>query len=243
MSSIVALAKNKTILDLIVRQLATKTQDSHSWVISTQKLLHKYQLPNFMEIFDSDLEKTQWKEDVKKAVFQHWKKEIETEAQEKSTLQFLNPLFNGKAHSIWSSTTHDSRDVRRANVKVRMLTGTYILQATKAAFNQTRITTCPLCNEADEDIVHFMIECKALDECRQPILEALKAAIPLTYQHHPYAQWDPSLICQLVLDPTHPNIRNILPIEQCVLLEVEKLSRVLCYRIHKKRCEMLDQTP
>lgn len=243
MSAIVSLANNDTILDVIIRQLASKSQDSHSWVISTQKLLHKYQLPNFLEIISSKVEKCQWKENVKKAVFQFWKKHIETEAQEKSTLQYLNPLFNGKAHSIWTSTTHDSRDVKRANVKVKMLTGTYILQATKAAFNQTQITTCPLCNEAEEDMVHFTVECKALEDCRQPILEVIKATIPLTYQNHPYTQWQARQTCQLVLDPTHPSIQSILPIEQRVILEVEKLSRVLCYRLHAKRCKILDQTP
>lgn len=243
-SSIASLSKNRTILDLIIRQLATKSQDSHSWVIATQKLLNKYQLPNFLEIIGSEMEKSAWKEKTKEAVFRHWKSEIEEEAAEKSTLKFLNPTFTKSAHNIWQSTTHDSRDVRRANTKVRLLTGTYILQATKAAFNQTRDTTCPLCKKADEDTVHFLVVCEKLEDRRHPIMKAILSTIPMVYQYHPtHTQWSPNLITQLVLDPSHPSVSNILPLERCVLFEVERLSRLLCYRVHIKRCKMLGQNP
>jgi hypothetical protein len=240
MSAIPSLAKNSTILEVIVRQIAVKKQESHSWVVATQKLLHKYNLPSVLQIIGSEIDKKVWKKTVKKAVYQFWKKKIESEAQEKSTLQYLNPEYNNTAHSIWTSTTHDTRDVRRANTKARLLCGAYILQSNRVAFNQTKDTTCPLCKQADEDTSHFLIECEILEEQRQPIMNCIKASIPLVYQHHPHNQWPTQLLTQLVLDPTHPTVHDILPLDRPTLVEIEKLSRILCYM---KRCMLLGYRP
>ena len=55
LATIPSLLQNSTILEVIIRQIATKSSASHSWVIATQKLLHKYDLPNFMEIIASEI--------------------------------------------------------------------------------------------------------------------------------------------------------------------------------------------
>ena len=241
-TAIPSLADNGTILEIIISQLATKSHDSNSWVIATQKLLDKYELPSMLEVINST-DKESWKKTVKTAVHQHWKESIEEDAQQKSTLKFLNPTYTGKPHAIWSSTSHDSRDVRRANNKVRMVTGTYILQSTRSAFNQTKNTTCLLCGDAEEDMVHFIVQCSFLEDERQPLLSNIIQCIPLVYQTHPSQTWPPHLVTQLVLDPTHPTIQSMLPLQPSVIDEIERLSRLLCYKIHMKRCKFLGQNP
>ena len=37
-------------------------------------------------------------------------------------------------------------------------------------------STCNLCGDADETLTHFLLECKALQECRQPIVAAIESA-------------------------------------------------------------------
>ena len=238
LSTIPSLAANPTILEIIIRQVAVKKEGSHSWVVATQKLLHKYNLPNFLEIIGSQTTKQKWKKVVKAAILKYWKEHIEEEADTKSSLKFLNKEFNSSAHLLWASTSHDCRDVRRANIKARLLCGTYILQATRAAFNQTRIKTCPLCGRDDEDITHFLLQCQVLNPSRQAILNCIMASIPLVYKHHPH-QWLPHQITQLVLDPTHPSVLSIIPLQQKVLYQIEKMSRSLCYKLHQKRCLLL----
>ena len=137
-----------------------------------------------------------------------WKKYIEIS---KSSSQ-------KEPHLILRATQHNSRDVRRAHVKARLLCGAYILQTNRAIFNQTRDVTCPLCNQAEESITHFLIECEKLEPVRRAPLQCLKDIIPLVYQDHPETNWSSELLTQLVLDPTHPHITNILPFNQRMLI-------------------------
>ena len=211
--------------------------ESHSWVIKTQELLFKYQHPCIIQIAASQVSKEKWKDRVKSAVCLYWRKTIDEEASEKSTLRYLNPVHKKSPHLILRDTQHNSRDVRRAHVKARLLCGAYILQTNRAIFNQTRDVTCPLCNQAEESITHFLIECEKLEPVRRAPLQCLKDIIPLVYQDHPETNWSSELLTQLVLDPTHPLITNILPFNQRMLIQIERQSHILCYKLHLSRCD------
>ena len=63
-------------------------------------------------------------------------------------------------------------DIPSIHVKLKLVTGTYILQVNRSAFNQNEIDpTCLMSKEEPETIDHFMIRCNALEEVRQPILK------------------------------------------------------------------------
>ena len=124
-------------------------------------------------------------------------------------MKHLNISHSRSPHLVWRSTTHNPRDVRRTNIKARLLCGAYILQTTRDVFNQTRNTICPLCEEEDEDITHFLLICSHLEEHCRPLLKHIIDTIPIVYQQHP-SQWSSELLIQLVLDPTHLSIQNIL---------------------------------
>jgi methyl coenzyme M reductase subunit D len=50
-------------------------------------------------------------------------------------------------HNIWDTVENSVIEVRKATMKARMLTGTYILQVHKNKFNQAEIDTiCPQYN-------------------------------------------------------------------------------------------------
>ena len=54
------------------------------------------------------------------------------------------------------------------------MTGTYILQSNRAAFNQNAIDpTCLLCKNGEETIKHFLLSCTALSSAREPIIEII----------------------------------------------------------------------
>ena len=52
---------------------------------------------------------------------------------EKSSLKYVNTnsLKEGKAHHVWSAVRNCLTDSKRAQLKCKLLTGTYILQARK----------------------------------------------------------------------------------------------------------------
>ena len=67
----------------------------------------------------------------------------------------------GSCHHVWSRVRDNVHDTRRAHVKCRLLTGTYILQANRAAFNQHEVNPiCQLCLLAPETRQHFISECE-----------------------------------------------------------------------------------
>jgi hypothetical protein len=132
---------------------------------------------------------------------------------------------------VWQATSSDPRDVRRATYKARLLSGSYILQYNRAAYNQTRDTICPLCKVEEENIPHFIVSCPFLSKVRDPVLESALEHIPLVYQNHP-RNWSNHQIAQLVLDPTHPSVTEALPLDTCTINLIEKVTRLLCFVLH-----------
>ena len=59
-----------------------------------------------------------------------------------------------------------------ASYRAKLIAGSYILQTTRNKFNQFEINRkCPLCQEQDEDLPHFLIECPALQDARKRHME------------------------------------------------------------------------
>ena len=65
-------------------------------------------------------------------------------------------------------------------------------------------------------------------------------SIHLAYQDHPYTGWSREMLTQLILDPTHPSIVAMLPLNKHLLFQVERKSRQLCFSLHRARVEKLD---
>ena len=124
-------------------------------------------------------------------------------------------------------------------IKGKMLAGVYILQSTRASFNQTKITVCQLCNSADEDMPHFLTACPTLSSARKPSMSRLLEIIPRVYLHHPATGWSSQMMTQLILDCTHPTISEVLPLSKHLINLVEKESRILCFALHRSRCTSL----
>ena len=104
-----------------------------------------------------------------------WRSDIES----KSSTKYLNPnvLSVGSSHHIWSTVRNNIHDSRRAQIKCKLLTGTYILQANRAAFNQYAVNpTCKLCNTAPETRQHFVGECAFFKEERKLYIEKLETS-------------------------------------------------------------------
>ena len=115
-----------------------------------------------------DISKDQWKINTKRAVRKYWTERLRLE-YEKSTLKYCNiPCLQiGRTHHVWDSIESTRLEVRRAVVKSRIVTGTYIVQSLRSKFNQYQIDpTCPLCYVEDEDITHMLLRCSALHSAR-----------------------------------------------------------------------------
>ena len=102
-----------------------------------------------------------------------WKTEVAT----KPSLKYVNSesLKVGQSHPIWSTVRLNTLDNKRAQLKCKILTGTYILQGNRAVFNQYAVDpTCKLCLKSPETRQHFIAECPVFEYERQEFLGKVK---------------------------------------------------------------------
>ena len=63
----------------------------------------------------------------------------------------------GQVHQVWKFIPHDVMTIKRAYPKVRLLTGTYILQENRGTFSGCSLRECCLlCGEGAETRTHFI---------------------------------------------------------------------------------------
>ena len=60
----------------------------------------------------------------------------------------VSQLQIGVCHPVWKTVRNSPKDIEKAAIKARILTGTYTLQANRSKFNQYTVDrTCPLCGK------------------------------------------------------------------------------------------------
>ena len=116
-----------------------------------------------------------------------------------------------------------------------MLTGTYLLQSNRAAFNNVQVDpTCMLCKESEETLTHFILECSVLDSVRKPILEEITLFLEEAGVDFVNSSSDTQL--QLILD--HHKL-----IKCASSIELEHHCRRLCYSLHCSRYSYMFHLP
>ncbi|CAG2256932.1 unnamed protein product [Mytilus edulis] len=119
----------------------------------------QYNLPTIEELWDNTPSKFSWKHTVRFAISEFWNDTFRTEIAQKSTLNRLdtNSIKIDETHPVWNSALNIPGETKRAIVKARILTGTYMLQSYKAKFGIVNVdATCPICFTEDENLIHFI---------------------------------------------------------------------------------------
>ena len=153
--------------------------NSCSWFIAVKKLSVKYGLPDCVETLENTPTKKRWRTTVYKAVCQYWIDRHQAVIPLYPSLMWLefNPGQPLKRHPVIESSGC-IRDISRIAVHLKIVTGTYILQTNRVAFNQNEVDpTCILCKASEETLGHFLLECETLDSVRQPILRDIKSCL------------------------------------------------------------------
>ena len=162
----------------------------------------------------------------------------------KKSLIYLNidSLRVGKVHQSWSSLPNDPVAVKRSIPKLRLLTGSYILQENRARFNKYNIdATCALCRDGHESGVHFLVVCSRLQFVRQNYIGRLKGMLYLENSEMIADSYisDPEKLTQIILNCSVYGARGVLKFGKETVMNIELLSRNLCYALHKCRSELL----
>ncbi len=230
-------SENRILACLAVRQLSTCAFTSNSWFVKAAKILIRYDLPDLVTLLENTPSEYAWKTSIRNAVYSSWEDQLKVSAAEKSTLASMNTatFTVGTMHPVWATTEPCVQDVKRATVKVRILTSTYLLQSTRAKFRQHNVTsTCPLCGLEDEDKTHFLLVCDRLAEPREKFLPILLAEAGPSFKSIDVLS-NSALLTQLIVDCTV--LLKDYSREQ--LESIECISRRLVYALHTRRMELL----
>jgi hypothetical protein len=223
-------AKDSLPREIVLRQLATKNMDSHSWLIYVVKIADKYNLPDLHSVAVNPPSIEHWKSIVKRAVFKFWEQKLIKDAQQKPSLKYLNidHINFSRTRNIWKYTNMNTRSVQRSIIKARLLTGTLNLHGRRLLFGRPDLTfMCPLCAQEPESRCHFIAVCPVLQTQRRSLME------PVLEMRTPEAAAqclaDPEMLTQVILDHTHPEVMALFQPDPRTL--DSKLEFVLCTQL------------
>jgi hypothetical protein len=215
---------------IAARQLAMKSQFSHSWFVQITELCYKYGLPSPTDTIMDPPTKGAWKSLTHRAVNYYWSTKLKSQARTKSTLHHLTASNMDEAglkpHNLWVSTRHCARDIHRASYQAKMLTGTYTVQADRHRYSAgAESAACPLCHSGQpETLLHLLAECDGTSAIREKFIQKVEL-MPLASD----------LFTQLVLDPTQYTSHLTEDFSfQC---------RLYCFQVHHHRAMQLGYRP
>ena len=197
-----------------------------------------------IELIENPPSKEQWKKTVKSKVHQAIENQWRTDIESKSSLKYLNPeaVKIGKVHQMYAAVRNNIQDVRRAEIKARLLTGTYTLQSNRAKFNQYNVSPiCQLCNKDPETREHFLTCCECLQNIRSVYHSKIRSLFEPSSDKINNLLDDPARCTQLLLDSSHPDIKNTLQPNSTQISELELYSREFIFKIHVKRTKILSE--
>ena len=179
--------ENSLAFEMAQRQLVIMRESPRESIFTHIKsILAHYGLPAIFELLDNPQTKAAWKctlnQKIHEMVETFWKSDIES----KSSTKYLNPgvLKISSNHNIWSTVRNNIHDSGRAQIKCKLLSGTYILQSNRAAFKQYAVNlTCKLCSTAPETRQQFIGECVFFKTEIKTYIEKLSTSPVLSNQH------------------------------------------------------------
>ena len=228
--------KESAEFKIINRQVVMKDLSSKSWTVHVRKLLFKFDLPSAFDLLNATPSKDVWKNQVKNAVHKLYLKSLTNEAMSQSSVKYVNlPSCSlTKSHNIWDTVQPSSRDVTRAMLKMKLLSGTYNLEGKRARFKNSGVTgLCPLCGEDIETREHFLVVCASLEGSRTPYLSELRTILEETFSKLAVNTIfnSPSLLTRTILDPSYVYYET----RGGHLDRAEHLTRRLCFALHIQR--------
>ena len=214
---------------IVIRQLATKTLSSNSWIAQIRMVLHKYQLPSAYSLSENPPQKLNWKRLVHSAVNHYWMKILKEKAHDMKTLDLLNieACHPGMVHDVWYHNS-DPLEAQMATVKARLLVQRYPLGYSHCA-GKKKSDNCILCNNDEETICHFLLECPTLAKQRARYLQKLYHLLLKTDTRMPRNAEE---LCKLILTPA-----EMVP--EDYIESFEEVSRRFIFKLHHNRSVLM----
>ena len=221
--------------------MSVNYDNPNSFFSKIREILLKYGLPPIHLLQETLPSKLKWKSLVTKHLNTYWQNTLRDDAESKSTLKHMDieHLIVGKNHPVWTIFDKTKAEVRKAIIKARIVSGTFILNSDRAKFNQAPSSVCQLCNLSEENISHFLLECPILSNTRITYFQPIKTYVT---QHITAEVWhsvfqSKSNIIRLIIDCRHfsQTLRD-----DKIMNMIETKTREMCYKLYIKRLKLLE---
>ncbi|CAC5366666.1 unnamed protein product [Mytilus coruscus] len=223
---------------LAKRQLIIKNDESSSWFIAIKHMLRKYDLQEASWYLNNPVKKTVWTSTIKKTIYNHWNRSIVQLQSLYKGLNFLTTenLRTGNIHPLFKINCHSIIDTARLPVKLKLLTGSYILQSKRIRmYKDETDPKCLLCAKEEENIEHFILKCESLRILRNALLQEITTTLNAMGIQFDELSTNENL--QHILDLTPiAKAKKLSPVS---VVQIERLTRRLLYQLHIARYKML----
>jgi hypothetical protein len=131
-------------------------------------------------------------------------------------------------------------DISRIAVKLRLISGTYVLQTKRIKYYRNEIDpTCLLCGAAEENVLHFILQCDKLQSEKVALLSEINAIWQNEFQNNEnFTDLSEVDQLQLLMDNTI-KVKHTKKNSPSVA-RLEGLSRRLMFKLHIKRTKLLE---
>ena len=180
---------------------------------------------------------------IKKEINAFWHFKNVNEIQGKSTLRYLK-LQEGSTkfpHQLWLGSKTSPRASQKSIIKAKILTDTYRLQSNKAKFNKYEVDpTCILCKKDSETLEHFVLNCEALNEKRDPYIDNIIRSIQNSDMNtRSIDTLDKRKLMELILDCSSILFTQSKRQNDRTRMQIESIGRDLLFTIHSHRASLL----
>ncbi|CAC5386525.1 unnamed protein product [Mytilus coruscus] len=239
--SICQQADNSVEKQLGKRQLTVKSSGSHSWYIEIQRIMFKYNLGRALDMLDNaDVTKTTINQ-IKRQIANYWVNGISVIANLYQGLKYLQTdnFMAGRIHNILKIKSYTNKDRFRIPMKLKLLTETYALQPLRyKIYKEGNQEICNACSQKEETVEHLLIECKAWDNIRRPVINDIESLLT----NHSNTEWESlseGFKIQILMDITM--VQRQLRLNSEEVSKIEHQARRLIFLIHSARCKLLLQ--
>ena len=194
---------------------------------------------------ENPIKKLQWSSMATTKVNSYWYNHISNMSTMYSGLTFLShkSLAKCKTHPIIQHKCYSTLDIGRVPVKLRLLTGTYVLQTKRIKYYRNEddptCSGCLLCGTSEETISHFILHCPKLNSVRMEIMTEIHMVWKDELRNDfDFSALDDNTQLQLILDNTA--IIRTTKSNSASVAKIESLSRILLFRLHIHRTKLLD---
>ena len=236
-----------TKIHQIVKYLLTTSCDnSRTWAVNLRHISKMYNLEDPLSCLLRDPPpKSQYKETVMTKISAFHEKELRSLAITNSKMRYFNVSLIGLRGKHHPSLTNivKTEEVKKLRLHTKFLTCDYLTYESK--FNQSGKGSplCKICKTENESISHITSVCPAFSNIRTRILQEMREVCLLSKTDINFENLldCPQTLTQFILDPINFNLKNRVHICDPIVQPLYKLSRDMCFSIHKERMKQLDE--